>query len=59
MKYVVDILLAAIALWSAHLAGVHYALSREDPKHKRKGILRTIVAVVAMGALIVGQLARS
>jgi hypothetical protein len=59
MKYVVDILLAAFALWSAHLAGVHYALSREDPKHTRQGILRTILALVAMGALIVGQVARS
>jgi hypothetical protein len=59
MKYLVDILLAGIALWSAHLAGAHYALSREDPKHKRKGLVRTTVAVVAIGTLIVGQLARS
>ena len=58
MHYLFDILLAAIALWTAHLAGVHYALSRTDPKHKRKGILRTILAVVAMAALIVGQVAR-
>lgn len=54
-----DILLAAIALWSAHLAGAHYALSRDDPKHKRKGALRTAVAVLAMGALIVGEVTRS
>jgi hypothetical protein len=59
MRYVVDILLAAIALWSAHLAGAHYALSRTDPAHRRKGVLRTILAVVAIGALIVGQLARA
>jgi hypothetical protein len=59
VNYAVAILLAAVALWSAHLAGVHYALARSDPKHKRKGILHTILSVVAIGALIVGQLARS
>ncbi len=58
MRYLVDLLLAAIALWSAHLAGMHFALSREDPKHKPRAILRTTLSVVAMGALIVGQLAR-
>jgi hypothetical protein len=42
MKYVVEILLAVIALWSAHAAGMHYALSKEDPKHKHPGILRSL-----------------
>lgn len=59
MITVVDILLAAIALWFAHQAGGHYALSRSDPSHKRQGIIKTIVALVAMAALIIGQLARS
>jgi hypothetical protein len=55
MKYVVDILLAAIALWSAHLAGAHYALSRGDQKHRREGVLRTIIAMVAVGAIILSH----
>ncbi len=59
MIYVIDILLAGIALWSAHWAGVHYERSRSEPKHRRHGIMWTIVAVLAMAALIVGQLSRS
>jgi hypothetical protein len=52
MKHVVDVLLATIALWSAHVAGAHYALSHTDRKHRRKGMLRTAVAVVAAIAIV-------
>jgi hypothetical protein len=55
MKYAVDILLAAIALWSAHLAGAHYALSQGDQKHKREGVFRTIIAIAAVGAIILSH----
>lgn len=50
--HVIEALLALIALWSAHLAGAHYALGQRDPKQKRQGVLRTLVAVAALGAII-------
>lgn len=53
MNIFIEILLLAISLWSAHLAGAHFALSRTDPSHKREGILRSAISIFVAVVIIV------
>ena len=42
---VVSILIMAVSLWSAYIAGVASALSRADKKYKISVISRSLIAV--------------
>jgi hypothetical protein len=52
MQLVVHICLAAIALWSAHVAGAAYVLSKSDPPKKLSAIVRTVFSIIAIGILM-------
>jgi len=52
MELVVHIFLAAIALWSAHVAGAAYVLSKSDPSKKLSAVLRTVFSIIAIGVLV-------
>ena len=52
MQLMVHICLAAAALWSAHVAGAAYVLSKSDPSKKLNAILRTVFSIIAVGVLV-------
>ena len=52
MKLAVEIAFMLISLWSAHLSGVHLALAREDPRHKRAALVRACFAIASAGVAL-------
>ena len=53
MNIAIQILLMAVSLWSAHVAGVHFERSRDNPAQKRAGIARSTLSIVAAAIILI------